>query len=117
MFLFSVVLMLTRKRVFEYCARGTLFDVLNKDNADEPLDWPRVLKLSMDIAKAKNTRKEETRCSHDSLFAQALNTLHSWVPPIVHRDLKSLNLLVDSNWTIKVSKTSFVAVVFAEGAA
>ena len=44
--------------VFEYCARGTLFDVLNKDNSDEPLDWPRVLKLSMDIAKVKEKKKK-----------------------------------------------------------
>jgi serine/threonine protein kinase len=43
--------------VFEFCARGTLFDVLNKDNSDEPLDWPRVLKLSMDIAKVQTKQK------------------------------------------------------------
>jgi len=67
--------------VFEYCSRGSLFDVLN---SDIDLDWGRVLKLSVDIAKA-------------------VNTLHSWVPPIVHRDMKSLNLLVDANWTVKVS--------------
>jgi serine/threonine protein kinase len=51
--------------VFEFCSRGSLFDVLN---SDEVLDWGKVLKLSVDISKA-------------------LNTLHSWVPPIVHRDM------------------------------
>ncbi len=76
--------------VFEFCSRGTLFDVLN---SVEELDWPRVLKLSQDIAKA-------------------LNTLHSWVPPIVHRDMKSLNLLVDSNWTIKVRRVLLLVFVF-----
>ncbi len=50
-------------------------------NSDYEMDWARVLKLSVDIAKA-------------------VNTLHSWVPPIVHRDMKSLNLLVDANWTV-----------------
>lgn len=31
-----------------------------------------------------------------------MSCLHSSVPTIVHRDLKSPNLLVDKNWTVKV---------------
>lgn len=75
------------------CNKGSLFDVLN---GDDELDWFRVLKISVDISKS-------------------LNTLHSWVPPIVHRDMKSLNLLVDGNWTIKVS--DFGLSRFTSGAA
>lgn len=31
-----------------------------------------------------------------------MNYLHRSSPPVVHRDLKSPNLLVDKNWTVKV---------------
>lgn len=34
--------------------------------------------------------------------AKGMNYLHRRDPPIVHRDLKSPNLLVDKNWTVKV---------------
>ena len=36
------------------------------------------------------------------LQARGMNYLHHCSPPIVHRDLKSSNLLVDKNWTVKV---------------
>jgi serine/threonine protein kinase len=41
---------------------------------------------------------------HISIFLQArgMNYLHHYSPPIIHRDLKSSNLLVDKNWTVKV---------------
>ncbi|CAN1195071.1 Serine/threonine-protein kinase EDR1 [Linum perenne] len=34
--------------------------------------------------------------------ARGMNYLHHYNPPIIHRDLKSSNLLVDKNWTVKV---------------
>lgn len=37
-----------------------------------------------------------------SLKAKGMNCLHTSVPTIVHRDLKSPNLLVDNNWNVKV---------------
>jgi len=36
------------------------------------------------------------------LQARGMNYLHHCSPPIVHRDLKSSNLLVDKNWNVKV---------------
>jgi len=43
--------------------------------------------------------------SHCFVFIQArgMNYLHHSSPPIIHRDLKSSNLLVDKNWTVKVT--------------
>ena len=36
------------------------------------------------------------------LQAKGINYLHCLNPPVVHWDLKSPNLLVDKNWTVKV---------------
>lgn len=35
--------------------------------------------------------------------AKGMNYLHQLKPPIVHRDLKSPNLLVDASYTVKVT--------------
>lgn len=34
--------------------------------------------------------------------ARGMNYLHMFKPPILHRDLKSLNLMLDETWTIKI---------------
>lgn len=39
------------------------------------------------------------------LQAKGMNYLHTSHPTIVHRDLKSPNLLVDKNWVVKVDET------------
>lgn len=48
---------------------------------------------------------EFVKKNNDTLVLQArgMNYLHHRNPPIVHRDLKSSNLLVDKNWTVKVN--------------
>ncbi|GAU36935.1 hypothetical protein TSUD_62040 [Trifolium subterraneum] len=37
----------------------------------------------------------------DAVGARGMNYLHNGTPVIVHRDLKSPNLLVDKNWVVK----------------
>ncbi|GKD33794.1 dual specificity protein kinase splA-like protein, partial [Tanacetum coccineum] len=67
--------------VTEFLPRGTLFRLLQRNTAK--LDWKRRVHMAMDIARG-------------------MNYLHHCQPPIIHRDLKSSNLLVDKNWTVKV---------------
>ena len=38
--------------------------------------------------------------------AKGMNYLHTSDPPVIHRDLKSPNLLVDKHWRVKVCSTA-----------
>ncbi|XP_002528586.3 serine/threonine-protein kinase CTR1 [Ricinus communis] len=69
--------------VTEYLSRGSLYRLLHKSGAREALDERRRLSMAYDVAKG-------------------MNYLHKRNPPIVHRDLKSPNLLVDKKYTVKV---------------
>uniref|UniRef100_A0A3B6PJG2 non-specific serine/threonine protein kinase n=1 Tax=Triticum aestivum TaxID=4565 RepID=A0A3B6PJG2_WHEAT len=66
----------------EYLPRGSLYRLLHRPNSK--VDETRRLKMAFDVAKG-------------------MNYLHTSHPTIVHRDLKSPNLLVDKNWVVKVS--------------
>ncbi|CAF1937148.1 unnamed protein product [Brassica napus] len=68
--------------VSELLPRGSLFLLLRRSASK--LDWRRRINMSLDIARG-------------------MNYLHCCSPPIVHCDLKSSNLLVDKNWTVKVA--------------
>ncbi|CAL9096296.1 unnamed protein product [Musa textilis] len=67
--------------VTEFLPRGSLFRLLQRNTTK--LDWRRRIHMALDIARG-------------------MNYLHHCSPPIIHRDLKSSNLLVDRNWTVKV---------------
>ncbi|KAK8486795.1 hypothetical protein V6N11_034352 [Hibiscus sabdariffa] len=71
--------------VTEFLPRGSLFKALHKNN--QALDIKRRMRMALDVARG-------------------MNYLHHRNPPIVHRDLKSSNLLVDRNWNVKVSYAS-----------
>ncbi|KAK9994274.1 hypothetical protein SO802_023977 [Lithocarpus litseifolius] len=69
--------------VTEYLPRGSLFRLIHKPTSGEMMDNRKKLRMALDVAKG-------------------INYLHCLNPPVVHWDLKSPNLLVDKNWTVKV---------------
>eukprot|EP01091_Cochliopodium_minus_P015801 TRINITY_DN5718_c0_g3_i1.p1 TRINITY_DN5718_c0_g3~~TRINITY_DN5718_c0_g3_i1.p1 ORF type:complete len:753 (+),score=164.08 TRINITY_DN5718_c0_g3_i1:413-2671(+) len=70
------ILMLT-----EYIQNGSLYQVLHNEKIN--LDWPKIQKMLLDAARG-------------------MNYLHKRKVPIIHRDLKSHNLLVDENFHIRI---------------
>ncbi|XP_027192743.1 uncharacterized protein [Cicer arietinum] len=67
--------------VTEFLPRGSLCRLLHRNTPK--FDMRRRVHMALDIARG-------------------INYLHHCNPPIIHRDLKSSNLLVDKNWTVKV---------------
>jgi len=65
----------------EFCELGSLLHVLQRE--DIYWEWEKTFDLMRQVI-------------------QAVNDLHTWQPQIVHRDLKSLNLLVDRDFNVKV---------------
>ncbi|KAH6792375.1 Protein kinase superfamily protein [Perilla frutescens var. hirtella] len=65
----------------EFLPRGSLYKLLHRPSIQ--IDEKRRIKMALDVAKG-------------------MNYLHTSHPIIVHRDLKTPNLLVDKNWVVKV---------------
>lgn len=78
--------------ITEYCSRGSLYDRLKEARqggggggaARQQLPWQRRLNMLLDAAKG-------------------MLYLHTRNVPIIHKDLKSPNLLVESSWRVKVT--------------
>ncbi|XP_047319860.1 probable serine/threonine-protein kinase SIS8 [Impatiens glandulifera] len=65
----------------EYLPRGSLYKLLHRSS--NHLHEKRRMRMALDVARG-------------------MNYLHTSNPVIVHRDLKTPNLLVDNNWVVKV---------------
>lgn len=68
--------------VMEYMARGSLNDIIHDHNI--PLSYEMKLHLACQAA-------------------QGMNFLHQSVPPTLHLDLKSHNILLDDKWNARIS--------------
>ncbi|KAM3301881.1 receptor-like protein kinase HSL1 [Capsicum chacoense] len=80
--------------VYEYMPNGSLGDLLHSCKA-KLLDWPLRFKIALDAA-------------------EGLSYLHhDCVPPIVHRDVKSNNILLDDEFGAKISDFGVAKVVKA----
>ncbi|KAJ9175892.1 hypothetical protein P3X46_014398 [Hevea brasiliensis] len=79
-----------RLLVYEYMKNGALYDHLHDKNNIEKKSsvinsWKMRIKIALDAARG-------------------IEYLHNYaVPPIIHRDIKSSNILLDANWTARVS--------------
>ena len=69
--------------VTEYCDNGNLFELLHS-NKQILLNWEDKRRIAIEIA-------------------QGMTYLHSFDPPILHRDLKSMNILLDKNFLVKIA--------------
>ncbi|CAH9094942.1 unnamed protein product [Cuscuta europaea] len=67
--------------ITEFLPRGSLFRIIHRPHSQ--IDEKRRIKMALDVA-------------------MGMNCLHTSTPTIVHRDLKSPNLLVDNDWNVKV---------------
>lgn len=67
--------------VMEYCESGSLYDVLKRR---ERIGWSAVLRIFKEIARG-------------------VSVLHKLRPPVVHRDLKTLNILMTKDMKVKVA--------------
>lgn len=70
--------------VMEYCSRDSLYHVMNRTTPSAyDIGWDKFFRFSLQMTRG-------------------VECLHNWTPSIVHRDFKSLNLLINEAWDCKV---------------
>ncbi|KAK2998192.1 hypothetical protein RJ639_023895 [Escallonia herrerae] len=67
--------------VVEFMPNGSLYDLLH--TSPKPPGWVRRLRFVLQVAKA-------------------VQHLHSSNPPVIHRDIKSSNVLIDGSWSARL---------------
>jgi serine/threonine protein kinase len=72
--------------IMKYMPRGSLFHVIG--NKEISLDADRKKQMMLGVASA-------------------MNYMHTRSPPVLHADMKSLNLLVDEDWSLCISDFGF----------
>ncbi|KAF3790121.1 putative receptor protein kinase [Nymphaea thermarum] len=74
-----------RLLVYEFMAHGSLHELLHGKKKKEPLDWIRRVTIAVQAARG-------------------IEYLHGYAcPPVIHRDIKSSNILIDEEWNARVS--------------
>lgn len=68
--------------VVEYMPNGSLYDLFHCSTSRPP-GWSRRVRLALQVAKA-------------------VQFLHSANPPVIHRDIKSSNVLIDQSWNARL---------------
>ncbi|MBA0746205.1 hypothetical protein Gogos_008744 [Gossypium gossypioides] len=68
--------------VVEYMPNGSLYDLLHSASYKSP-GWHMRVRFALQVAKA-------------------VRALHSSNPPVIHRDIKSSNVLIDQNWNARL---------------
>ncbi|KAH1248017.1 Protein STRUBBELIG-RECEPTOR FAMILY 3 [Glycine max] len=75
-----------RLLIYEYCSNGSLFDALHSDDDFKTsLSWNSRIRISLGAARALEYLHEQCQ------------------PPVVHRNLKSANILLDDDLSVRVS--------------
>ncbi|KAK1361374.1 serine/threonine-protein kinase-like protein CCR4 [Heracleum sosnowskyi] len=71
--------------IYEYMDNGSLHDHLHNPQSTDTMSWPTRIQVALDAARG-------------------IEYLHVYAdPPIIHRDIKSSNILLNATWTAKVS--------------
>ncbi|XVE87974.1 hypothetical protein DITRI_Ditri19aG0031000 [Diplodiscus trichospermus] len=83
-----------RLLVYEYCRNGTLYDALHVDDGiRKKLSWNARVRVALGVARA-------------------LQYLHEVCqPPIVHKNIKSVNILLDDKLAVRVSECGLAPLV------
>jgi hypothetical protein len=84
--------------VMEYCGGGSLHAALHKRRAPRPSSSMDSQPTNFTPSVAGHPLSPGLRMRLAVQIASAMAYLHSARPPVVHRDLKALNVLLDERW-------------------